>query len=86
MSNQIYNYGERRRRFPFYYSQVAELVDARISGEVRRVIHRRYHIHAYRFESCPDNILVFDTALPLGTAIRQNRIQGRYDSLERQAT
>jgi hypothetical protein len=29
-------------------------VDARISGEVRRVIHRRYHIHVYRFESCPD--------------------------------
>lgn len=41
---------------------------------------------ANRFESCPDFILVFDTALPLGTAIRQNRIQGRYDSLERQAT
>lgn len=30
------------------------MVDARISGEVRRVIHRRYHIHDYRFESCPD--------------------------------
>jgi hypothetical protein len=30
------------------------MVDARISGEVRRVIHRRYHIHVYRFESCPD--------------------------------
>lgn len=29
------------------------MIDARISGEVRRVIHRRYHIHAYRFESCP---------------------------------
>jgi len=30
------------------------MVDARISGEVRRVIHRRYHIHDYRFNSCPD--------------------------------
>ena len=30
------------------------MVDARISGEVRRVIHRRYHIHVYRFDSCPD--------------------------------
>jgi hypothetical protein len=30
------------------------MIDARISGEVRRVIHRRYHIHVYRFESCPD--------------------------------
>ena len=30
------------------------MVDARISGEVRRVIHRRYHIHVYRFKSCPD--------------------------------
>ena len=30
------------------------MINARISGEVRRVIHRRYHIHDYRFESCPD--------------------------------
>jgi hypothetical protein len=30
------------------------MIDARISGEVRRVIHRRYHIHVYRFKSCPD--------------------------------
>jgi hypothetical protein len=30
------------------------MIDARISGEVRRVIHRRYHIHVYRFDSCPD--------------------------------
>jgi hypothetical protein len=34
------------------------MIDARISGEVRRVIHRRYHIHDYRFESCPDYTLI----------------------------
>ena len=66
------------------------MVDAQGGGRTRLIPKlfdsvQYLKLYGIQVRILSDCILVFDTALPLGTAIRQNRIQRRYDSLERQA-